>query len=70
MPGPLVCFKYDLFDNLKVLMLVKLAITGVTMISSKVLIGDRFFTAPFSVKMLPPSKYVLSPNDPLQLIYK
>lgn len=45
---------------------MRFATTGVTVISSRLFKGERFFTMPFSVKMLPPSKYVLSPREPLQ----
>ena len=53
---PFVDFRKDLLESLNVLIEVKSQIIGVTSMSSIVLIGDRPFILPFSVKILPPSK--------------
>lgn len=53
---PLLDFRKDLFDILKVLMSVMLMTAGVTLMSSRVFKLESPLTTPFSVKIQPPSK--------------
>ena len=65
---PLLDFKNDLFERRNVRMLVMFTTTRVISISYIVCKFDRPFTTPFSVNMQSPSKYILSPVQPLTFV--